>query len=95
MAKSIGKSDLIAHVAKQCKVEKTKAKAIVDTTIDVITSALKKGHKVQITGFGTFGVAHRKKRIGVNPQTGKKITISASRVPKFSAGKSLKDAVRK
>jgi len=95
MAKSIRKSDLIAQVAKRAKVEKTKAKAIVDSTVMEITNALKKGHKVQLTGFGTFAVAHRKKRMGVNPQTGKRITIKATRVPRFTAGKSLKDAVRK
>lgn len=95
MAKSIRRSDLIAQVAKSAKVEKTKAKAIVDSTVEEITKALKKGHKVQLTGFGTFSVARRKKRMGVNPQTGRRITIKATRVPKFTAGKSLKDAVRK
>jgi nucleoid DNA-binding protein len=95
MTKILGKTDLVNEVAKTAKIEKTKAKAAVDATIDVITSALKKGGKVQLTGFGTFSVASRKKRTGVNPQTGAKITIPQRRVPKFVAGKSLKDVVGK
>jgi nucleoid DNA-binding protein len=95
MTKAIGKTELIAEVAKTAKIEKTKAKAAVDASIVVITNALKKGGKVQITGFGTFEVVRRKKRMGVNPQTGAKITIQARKAPKFTAGKSLKDVVGK
>jgi len=95
MAKTLGKTELINEVAKTAKIEKTKAKAAVDATIRVISNTLKKGGKVQMTGFGTFAVASRKKRTGVNPQTGAKITIPKRRVPKFTAGKSLKDIVAK
>lgn len=95
MAKTLGKTELINEVAKTAKIEKTKAKAAVDATIRVISGTLKKGGKVQLTGFGTFAVARRKKRTGVNPQTGAKITIPPRRVPKFTAGKSLKDVVGK
>jgi len=95
MAKAIGKTELVNEVAKHARIEKTKAKAAVDATIDVISGTLKKGGKVQLTGFGTFSVARRKKRTGVNPQTGGRITIPARKVPKFTAGKSLKDIVEK
>ncbi|HEX9912532.1 MAG TPA: HU family DNA-binding protein, partial [candidate division Zixibacteria bacterium] len=57
-------------------------------------SALKKGKKVSFVGFGTFSVAKRKARMGRNPQTGAPLKIAAARVPRFKAGKSLKDAVR-
>ncbi len=93
MAGAIGKTELVDQVAKFAGIEKTKAKAAVDATIDVITQTLKKGGKVQLTGFGTFAVAKRKKRTGVNPQTGKRIEIPARKVPKFTAGKALKDQV--
>ena len=84
---------LIEAIAKTTKMEKTKAKAAVETMIDVVTKELKKGGKVQLTGFGTFATSKRKKRMGVNPKTGAKITIPARKVPKFTAGKALKDAV--
>ncbi len=93
MAGAIGKTELVEQVAKHAGIEKTKAKAAVDAALDVITQTLKKGGKVQLTGFGTFGVAKRKKRTGVNPQTGAKIEIPARKVPKFTAGKALKDQV--
>jgi nucleoid DNA-binding protein len=95
MTKALGKTELVAEVAKTAKIEKTKSKAAVDATISVITSTLKKGGKVQITGFGTFEVVKRKKRTGVNPQTGAKIIIQARKAPKFTAGKSLKDVIGK
>ncbi len=94
MTKAMGKTELIAEVAKVAKIEKTKAKAAVDASISVITTSLKKGGKVQITGFGTFEVVKRKKRMGVNPQTGAKITIQARKAPKFTPGKSLKDVIK-
>jgi DNA-binding protein HU-beta len=59
-----------------------------------VTSSLKKGKKVSFVGFGTFSVGKRKARTGRNPQTGEPIKIAAARVPRFKAGKSLKDAVR-
>ncbi|HES58341.1 MAG TPA: HU family DNA-binding protein [Firmicutes bacterium] len=91
--KPVGKTDLIDAIAKSAKMEKTKAKAAVETMIDLVTKELKKGGKVQLTGFGTFATSKRKKRMGVNPKTGAKITIPARKVPKFTAGKALKDAV--
>ena len=72
---------------------KTQAEAVVDAVFDTITKSLSKGEEVALTGFGTFKVSRRSARQGVNPRTGEKIQISAKTVPKFSAGKSLKDAV--
>ena len=91
--KPLGKTDLIDAVAKTTKMEKTKAKAAIEATLQVITKELKKNNRVQLTGFGTFSTARRKKRIGVNPKTGAKITIPSRKVPKFTAGKALKDAI--
>ncbi len=93
MPKTLGKTELVNEVAKLAKIEKTKAKAAIEATLNVISGTLKKGGRVQLTGFGTFSVARRKKRTGVNPQTGAKITIPARKVPKFTPGKALKDKV--
>lgn len=91
--KPLGKTELIDAVAKATKLEKTKAKAVIEATIDVITKELKKNGRVQLTGFGTFSTSKRKKRTGVNPKTGAKITIPARKVPKFTAGKALRDTI--
>jgi len=91
--KPMGKTDLIDMVAKEAKIEKTKAKAAIEMTIDIVMKELKKGGRVQLTGFGTFSTTRRKKRTGVNPKTGAKITIPARKVPKFTAGKALKEAI--
>ena len=91
--KPMAKTDLIERVAKAAGLEKTKAKAAIEATIDLVTKELKRGGRVQLTGFGTFSTTRRKKRMGVNPKTGAKITIPARKVPKFSAGKALKDAI--
>jgi DNA-binding protein HU-beta len=92
--KPMGKTEMIDEVARVTKLEKTKVKLTIDTMIDTIVKELKKKEgRVQLTGFGTFSSTMRKKRTGVNPKTGEKITIAARRVPKFTAGKALKDAV--
>ncbi|OGY56738.1 MAG: DNA-binding protein [Candidatus Colwellbacteria bacterium RBG_13_48_8] len=72
---------------------KRDAEAAVDAVFDTITKALGKGEEVAIAGFGTFKVSKRSARTGINPRTGEKIQISAKTVPKFSAGKALKEAV--
>ena len=72
---------------------KTQAEAAVDAVFEAITKTLSSGEEVALTGFGTFKVQHRSARQGVNPRTGEKIQIAAKTVPKFKAGKSLKDAV--
>ena len=73
---------------------KKEAQAAVDCIIETITNALKNHEAVQLIGFGTFKVAERKARKGRNPQTGEEIDIAASKVPKFVAGKALKEAVK-
>ena len=67
---------------------------LVDAVLDTIQSTLARGGEINFTGFGKFSVADRSARQGVNPQTGEKIQIAASRVPRFSAGSSLKSAVK-
>lgn len=89
----MNKADLVAEVAKLVG-SKRKAEAAVSCVFDTITKALKKGQAMTLVGFGTFGVGKRKARVGRNPQTGKEIKIPAKKVPKFSAGKALKNAVK-
>jgi DNA-binding protein HU-beta len=86
------KADLVAAVA-ETGVSKKEAAAALDSMIDAITGALKKGDKVSLVGFGSFSVKKRKARTGRNPQTGAAIKIPAKKIPAFSAGKALKDAV--
>lgn len=95
MPKVISKTDLVDQLAKQLKLPKTKTADTVNLMIETIKKEMAKGSKVQLTGFGTFAVSKRAKREGRNPQTGKKMTIPAKKVPKFSAGKTFKDAVAK
>lgn len=87
------KEELVEAVAKGC-CSKREAADAVNAVLDTITKALTKGEKVTLTGFGTFSVSKRAARMGVNPRTGAKIRISARTVPKFKAGKALKDAVK-
>ena len=91
----MNKSELIAEVATKAEITKKDADAAVTAVIDVITESLKQGEKVQLVGFGTFEVRERPERKGRNPQTGAEITIEASKLPAFKAGKALKDAVDK
>jgi DNA-binding protein HU-beta len=89
----MNKADLIEEVAKVVETKKAAA-AAVDCMIEVITKTLKKKGKVTLVGFGTFSVSKRAARKGRNPRTGKEIKIPAKNVPKFTAGKELKAAVR-
>lgn len=89
----MNKADLVTEVAKVVKTKK-EAQAAVDCVFSTITNALKKGDAVTLVGFGTFKVAERKARKGRNPQTGAQIFIEARKVPRFVAGKALKDGVR-
>jgi DNA-binding protein HU-beta len=88
------KEELINKIAKEAKVTKAQANKAVNAFFDGVTSSLKRGRKVSFVGFGTFSIAKRKARMGRNPQTGAAIRIAAARVPKFKAGKQLKDAVK-
>jgi DNA-binding protein HU-beta len=89
------KSDLVNVIAKKTGKTKSAASDIIDSILDAIKTALKKGDKVTLVGFGTFEIAKRAARSGVNPRTRQKIRIKASKAPRFKAGKALKDAVNK
>lgn len=87
------KADLVDSVASKTEISKDKAEAIVNGVFDDIIAALKNGEKVNISGFGTFSVSHRKARTGRNPKTGETIHIASSRAAKFKAGKTLKESL--
>lgn len=89
----MNRNDLIAAVADETNMTKADAERAVNAVFDRITSALRGGGEVRLTGFGTFSVITRKATTGRNPQTGETIQIPANRQPKFKAGKQLKDAV--
>ena len=89
----MNKDDLIAKVANSVGVSKTDAAKSVDAEFSKITSSLKGGNEVRLVGFGTFIVSNRAATTGRNPRTGESIQIPAKKVPKFRAGKALKDTV--
>ena len=88
----MNKGDLVNEVVKVVSTKK-EAQAAVDCVFETITKTLKKKGEVTLMGFGTFKVSKRKARKGRNPKTGEEIKIKAKNVPKFSAGKVLRDAV--
>jgi DNA-binding protein HU-beta len=88
------KAELIEVVAKNAELSKADAAKALDAMLDAIPKANKKGQKVTLVGFGTFSVSKRKARKGRNPKTGAEIKIPATKVPKFTAGKAYKDAVK-
>jgi DNA-binding protein HU-beta len=90
----VTKQEFVDQVASKSGLSRRDAGKAVDAVLDSIADTLKKGQDVTFTGFGKFSVASRAARTGVNPRTGEKLTIAASRVPKFSAGSALKQAVR-
>jgi DNA-binding protein HU-beta len=94
MAKSVSKADLVDAVAAKSDMTKKDVKAVVDMMLEQVSTHLKKGDKVQLTGFGTFEVRKRKARTGVKPGTTEKIKIAASKYPAFKPGKALKDNIR-
>jgi DNA-binding protein HU-beta len=89
----VNKTDLVTQVAKEANISKEDATVAIEATFSNIASALSRGETVRIVGFGNFQVAKRKASSGRNPRTGETIDIPASNVPKFRAGKALKDAV--
>jgi len=89
------KTELIDKIASGAGLSKADASRALDSTLDAVKASLKKGQKVTLVGFGTFAVTKRKARKGRNPRTGQVINIAAAKTPKFTAGKALKDAVRK
>ena len=88
------KAELVEKMAGDADISKAAAGKALDSLIDAVVKTVKKGSKVALVGFGTFSVSKRKARTGRNPQTGATIKIAARKVPKFSAGKSFKDAVK-
>lgn len=91
---NVNKGELIDAVAGKTDMSKKDVTAVIEATLDKVTEELRKGNKVTLTGFGIFKTSKRAARQGRNPQTGATIQIAAATVPKFSAGKGLKDAVR-
>jgi DNA-binding protein HU-beta len=90
----VNKQEVVAKIAKDVGITKTAAAAAIDSLIDSITRSLKKGNPVSFVGFGTFKISNRKARTARNPQTGAPIKIPKRRVPRFTAGKGLKQAVK-
>jgi DNA-binding protein HU-beta len=88
------KAEIIDAVAAGAKISKAASAKAVDSFTGAISKSLKKGKKVTLVGFGTFSVTKRKARKGRNPRTGEPIKIAASKSPKFSAGKALKQAIK-
>ena len=91
----MNKGELVDKIAKDAKVSKVQATNALNSAIDGVTTALRKGGKVTLVGFGTFSVGSRKARTGRNPQTGAPLKIAAKRVTKFAAGAELKKAVNR
>lgn len=89
----MNKTELVAVMAERTDMSKKDAEKVLKAFVDVVSEELKKGEKIQLVGFGTFEVSERPAREGRNPQTGDKMTIAASKAPKFKAGKALKDIV--
>ena len=89
------KAELVTMVAEKADITKKDAEKAISAVVESITETLAKGEKIQLVGFGTFEVRERAARDGINPQTKKKITIAATKVPAFKAGRALKDAVAK
>ena len=89
----MNKTELIAAIAEKAELSKKDSEKALKAFVDVVTEELKKEHKVQVVGFGTFEVSSRSARTGRNPQTGEEMEIAACKAPKFKAGKALKDAI--
>ena len=90
----MNKSELVEAIAQGSGVTKADANRVLDTFMSTVTDVLKSGDQIALTGFGTFATSNRSARKGRDPRTGNEINIKASRVAKFKAGKSLKDAVQ-
>lgn len=89
----MNKADLIERMATDAGITKTAAGAALDSLLANIAASLRKGNKVTLVGFGSFDVSRRSARTGRNPQTGETLRIAARRVPRFTAGKALKNEV--
>ncbi len=92
--KNVNKDALVHAIVDKTECSKKDVEAMLEAMVDEITRELSAGNKVTLTGFGTFKVSNRAAREGINPQTKQKIMIPAMTVPKFTAGKTLKEAVK-
>ena len=90
----MNKGDLVGKIAEAAGITKLQAAAAIGAIENAVKVTLKKGQKLTLVGFGTFGVSKRKARMGRNPQTGEVIKIAARKVPKFTPGSDLKKAVK-
>jgi DNA-binding protein HU-beta len=90
----VTKAELVEQVADRAELTKTDASRAVDAVLATVEDALRRGSEVTVSGFGKFHVSERGARAGVNPRTGERIQIAASRVPRFTAGSGLKSAVK-
>jgi DNA-binding protein HU-beta len=90
----VNKSELVDQIADRADIKRSEAERAVNAITDVVKETLQRGGDVAITGFGKFSVAERGPRQGVNPQTGERIQIAASKAPKFSAGADFKKALK-
>ncbi|MEA2065289.1 MAG: HU family DNA-binding protein [Patescibacteria group bacterium] len=90
----MSKSELISVLSDKADVSKKDAETLLNAFIATVTDTLKKGGEVVLTSFGTFSIKKRAARMGRNPQTGESIKIKAAKVPKFKAGKNLKESVK-
>lgn len=88
------KVELIRQIADKAGIKQKDAEKAVNAFTETVTEALKNGDKVALVGFGTFEASERAARTGRNPQTGEPVEIAASKMPKFKAGKALKDAIQ-
>ena len=91
---NIKKNALVDAIASKTDLSKKDVEAVIEAFQEKVTEEIRQGNKVTLTGFGTFRISDRAAREGINPQTKEKIHIPAMRVPKFTAGKALKEAVR-
>ena len=91
---TVNKTQLVERIANKTGSSKSDAQKFFDAFVDTVTGSLKSSEDVQITGFGKFYVQKRDSREGINPQTRQKMTIPASKVPKFTAGNALKDSIK-
>lgn len=91
----MNKAELVQAMAERAGLSKSDVEKALNAFVEVVGGELGNGGKVQLVGFGTFEVTERAARIGKNPQNGKEITIPDCKVPKFKAGKALKDEVNR
>ncbi len=89
----MNKADLIEQIAQAAEISKSAAERSVDALVTAVKTSLRKGEMVTLVGFGTFYAGVRAARTGRNPRTGAPVEIKAAKLPKFRAGKALKDAI--